>query len=279
MLKIIMLFLGVLLMAPVAIVAFIFALPALPFALVAWVVWRMIRSRRSSARVLRASRLTDPRTDYRIDQSSAFAPMALTALALLTAAQIKIVGFSWQLEVGLGLAMMVVGGLWMAQRRLHMIRHSRGKRGGSIASHDLYQLFEIERATGPEERHVLIARELNRLTREALRPDPTLPNSWPSAADLMSLRDQVRLLRSSAHDTPVSIGPDINTSLHPSPLMLKSGIQILDDYVNLLLRVRLIGQGDLEQMRVLVRDQSRLRAMQDEFVGHLQETTPIQVAG
>ncbi len=279
MLKIIMLFIGVLLLAPVAIVAFVLALPVLPFVIVGWVAWKVIQARRSPARLSDGNLSTDLRAVYRVEQSNAFAPAALGILVLIMAVQIKITGFSWQLDPGLGLAILVVAGLWWLQRRLHLFRHTSPTRNGSIAPHDLYQLFEIERATSPEERRVLIARELNRLTREALRPDPTLPNSWPSVADLTALRSQVRLLRSSLRDTSASIGPEANISDLPSPLMLTSGIQILDDYVNVLLRVRLLGHGDLEQMRILVRDQSRLRSLQEEFVGQFQEATPIQAAG
>ena len=148
-----------------------------------------------------------------------------------------------------------------------------------VRQHDLYRLFEIERVNDPDERRVLIARELNRLTREALRPDPGLRATWPPVADLISLRDQARVLRSSLNDPATSTFGAVDQSDVPTTRALRAGIDTLETYVSSFVRLRLIGREDLEQMRVLVRDQSQLRTMQDGIVEQIQQTTPVPIAG
>ncbi len=282
MLKIVMLIIGVFLMAPVAIVAFIFALPVLPFLVVGFLAWKLFQSRRSEQWPALETGHVFPdalMSRYPAGQSNMLAPVTLATLALLAVVQIKFVGFFWQLDLGLVVAMLVIGALWLAQRRIDSRRRRRGAHKGEVARHDLYRLFEIERASDPEERRVLIVREFNRLTLEALRPDPTIPDDWPAISVLKSLRDQISLLRASARDTATSSISQGSLKESPSTPALAAQIQTLEDYVNQLLRVRLLGQADLEQMRILVRDQSRLREMQDLVVGELQQSATISAAG
>jgi hypothetical protein len=279
MLKIVMLVIGVFVMAPMAVAAFVLALPILPFVLIGFVLFRLIQSRQTPdwPAVRGASSPAGIRwSAYPVERSNTLAPLILGMLALTMIAQIKLAGFYWQIELGLGLAVVVVAAVWWAQHRLETRRQRRGRQKGEVAPHDLYRLFEIERTTDPDERCVLITRELNRLTREALRPDPALPSSWPSVHVLSALRDQVILLHSSASETSlITRTSGAESTDEPLSSTMMENIQTLENYVNQLLRVRLLGNTNLEQMRILVRDQCRLRAIQDEFVGEFTQSASV----
>jgi hypothetical protein len=282
MLRIVMLLIGAAVMAPVAIAAFFMALPALPFLVAGFVLVKLVQSRTRR----RWSRTSWPAeaasVSWSDSESHGFrgaALLLLIGLVALMAMQIKLWGFSWRVESGLAVVTVLIAGLWWVNYRLDKRNRSRGGRTDGVGPHDLYRLLEIERASGVEERQVLILREFNRLTQAALRPDPALPSSWPSVAELRAVRDQVRLLRSSALDPASRPSIDTGEVDRPELTPLVDGIGVLEEYVNLLLRARLLGRGNLEMLRVLVRDQSRLRAMQDDFVSQLQNRAPVAVAG
>ena len=210
----------------------------------------------------------------------AIVPLLLAAVLMASVVQIGNHGFSWSVDRWFLMAMLALALVWWAQHQLmnwHR-RRTHDETTNGVRQHDLYRLFEIERATDAEERRFLIARELNRLTREALRPDPSQRATWPPVADLIALRDQVHLLRSSLNDPASSDFGSIDQPDVPSPQALRGGIDTLETYLRKFVRLQLIGREDLEQMRVLVRDQSRLRAMQDGIVEQIQQTTPIPIA-
>ena len=142
---------------------------------------------------------------------------------------------------------------------------------GAIAQDDLQDLLEIERSTVAEERRVLIARELIRLTAEALRPDPAERSTWPTPEQFASLNNQIALLRSSASDRRAQQLPVGSPVGHLSDIDLSSAIQALGAYVLQLSRMQILAVDDPEQTRILVRDQSRLRTMQDTIVEQLRE--------
>ena len=279
-LKYMMFFIGICVMAPVAVIALLISLPFLPVVLVGWLIYRLLRSR-----VIRFTpAFAEDRPMLSIQSRHlglAVLPLLLAVVLVTTVVQIGNHGFSWSLDRWLLAAMFVLALAWWLQHRLFVWHRNRthGATTRGVRQHDLYRLFEVERANDPNERRVLIARELNRLTREALRPDPSQRASWPSVADLIALRDQARLLRSSLNDPVTSAAGSLDRSDVPSFRALRSGIDTLESYVNKFVRLRLIGNEDLEQMRVLVRDQSRLRAMQDGIVEQIQQTTPMPIAG
>lgn len=280
MLKYLMLIVGICVMVPVALVALVISLPVLPFAFVGWVIYRLVR-----ARVIRFSPpFGEDRRMLSIQRrhlSLAVAPLLLAAVFLASIIQIGNRGFSWSVDRWFLAALLLLALGWWLQVRLAAWQRNRklGTTTRGVRQHDLYRLFEVERANDPDERRVLIARELNRLTREALRPDPSLRASWPQVADLISLRDQARLLRSSLDDPATSGHGSIEHPDVPSPRALRAGIDTLETYLSKFVRLRLIGHEDLEQMRVLVRDQSRLRVMQDGIVEQIQQSNPLPIAG
>lgn len=278
-LKYFLLLLGVILLAPFVIAGLALAIPAFPFLIAGWVVYKLIRSKRSSSAISTVDEERWVALQLR-GRSLPIAPVVLGLLVSATALQIKFAGFDWRVDLWLGGSTLVVAALWWLQHRIVHRRRERYGRGPSgVARHDLYRLLEIERTTDSAERLMLIARELNRLTQEALRADPTHQEAWPAVAELRTLRDQVRVLRSCLKDSATRNRHEIEGSVPFSPLELKSGIDGLDAYLSQFMRVRLIGQHDLEQLRVLVRDQSQLRGMQDGLLERFQQIAPVPIAG
>jgi hypothetical protein len=142
---------------------------------------------------------------------------------------------------------------------------------GAIGPSDMQSLLEIEQASLAEERRALIARELSRLAAVALRPDPTLRTSWPTPEQFAALRNQIAMLRASAADSrtrQLPVGAPVG---HLTDADLTGAVQALDAYVAHFARMQSLNVDDREQTRILVRDQSHLRAVQDTIVGLLQE--------
>jgi hypothetical protein len=148
-----------------------------------------------------------------------------------------------------------------------------------IAPDDLQGLLEIERASVAEERRVLLARELNRLASEALRPDASERSSWPAPEQFASLRGQIAMLRASATDPRSRQLPVGSPVGHLTDADLTEAVQTLGDYVGHFDRMQSLHIDDREQTRILVRDRARLRALQDKIVRQLQEpatSTPLE---
>ncbi len=273
-----MLLIGASVMAPLVLFALVIAVPALPFLCAGWLLWRLIRPNRFR----RESTFVDDKVFAALKTSRTrlpVTPFALGACAVGVIWLINLNGFSWRIDQWLGGAMLVIAVLWWVQHRLAR-RHLFGSRQDArVSQYDLYRLFEVERTTDLAERWVLIVREFNRLTLEVLRSDPALFPTWPSIPELRSIRDQLRLLRSSLKDPSMGALPGVSRVGEPSPQALMSGIESLETYVNRFLRLRLIGHDDLEQIRVLVRDQNRIRSMQDEIVSQLQQFSFVPAAG
>ncbi len=275
-LKFVLLFIGACVMAPLALLALLVSIPALPFLLAGWVLFKLVQRRSWFG----GTHVSDKHMiDLRLPRHLPLAPLALVVLMCAAVLQIKLSGFSWNVDRWSGAAMLAVAALWWLQRRAGAWRRNRFGSGSglNVAQYDLYRLFEIERAGSAEERRVLIVRELNRLTLEALRSDPMFRSTWPTAPELVAIRDQVRVLRSSLADAATN-PPANDRSEHQSRRVLLGDIDALERYVSQFLRVRLIGHDDLEQIRILVRDQSRLRAIQDQIVDQLQVVT-VAIAG
>ncbi len=280
MLKYVMLFIGICVMVPVALIALVLALPVLPVIVLGWLLYRLFRARAVSFSPMFAEDSPMPSLRPR-HLSLVVAPLLLLAVLAASVIQIGSHGFAWSVDRWFLVAFIALPMVWWTQYQI--IRWHRRRTLGvttkGVRQHDLYRLFEIERVNDPDERRVLIARELNRLTREALRPDPGLRATWPPVADLISLRDQARVLRSSLNDPATSTFGAVDQSDVPTTRALRAGIDTLETYVSSFVRLRLIGREDLEQMRVLVRDQSQLRTMQDGIVEQIQQTTPVPIAG
>lgn len=280
MLKFLVLIIGACVLAPVVLLALLISLPALPFLLGALLILKMVSPRR--LRFGRPSMRDRGAINVSVSRRSIpTAPIILTTLAVAMALQIRFGGFSWPVEFWLGSAMLVVAGLWWLQYRIGKWWHRRSGSASSerIGQHDLYRLLEIERTTEPEERRMLVVRELNRLMQAALRPDPAYRSTWPQIPELASLRDQLRVLRSSMSDPVAGARIEVSSVDLPSWQALLSGIDALEAYLNQFLRVRLISHDDLEQIRILVRDQTHLRSMQDGIVDQLQQAASVPIAG
>ncbi len=275
-----MLIIGICVMVPVALIALVLSLPFLPVIVVGWLLYRLFRARVVRFSPMFAEEIAMPSLRPR-HLSLAVAPSLLLAVLAASVIQIGRHGFDWSVDRWFLVAFVALPLVWWIQYQIiswHR-RRTLGVTTKGVRQHDLYRLFEIERANDADERRVLIARELNRLTREALRPDPGLRATWPPAAELISLRDQARLLRSSLNDPATSAFGSVDQPDVPTARALRAGIDTLETYVSSFVRLRLIGREDLEQMRVLVRDQSQLRAMQDGIVEQIQHTNPLPIAG
>ncbi len=273
-----MLLIGASVMAPFVLLAFLVALPALPFLFGGWLLWKFIRPNRfrGESTVADDKQFATLKT-YR--SRLTVAPFAFGAFMVGTVWLINLNGFSWRIDRWLGGAMLVIAVLWWLQYRVARRHLFGGHQDARVSQYDLYRLFEVERTTDLAERWVLIVREFNRLTLEVLRSDPALRPTWPTIPELKSIRDQLRLLQSSLKDPSMGTLPGVSRVGEPSPQALMSGIESLEAYVIRFLRVRLIGHDDLEQIRILVRDQNRIRSMQDEIVSQLQQFSFVPAAG
>ena len=134
-------------------------------------------------------------------------------------------------------------------------------------------LLEIEQASVREERRVLLAREFCRLASDALQPDPAARSTWPTAETLASWRAQIAMLEEGAVDPSAERLPPGRPPGNISDADLNEVIAALRQYVDRLARLQRIATVDPEPVRQLMRDQSRLRALQDQIVSRLREPT------
>ncbi|HEX7102502.1 MAG TPA: hypothetical protein VF201_07650 [Nitrolancea sp.] len=140
-----------------------------------------------------------------------------------------------------------------------------------IETSDIAGLLEIEHASVREERRVLLAREFCRLASNALQPDPAQRTTWPDAETLASWRGQIALLAASAGDRSAEQLPIGRPVGNITDADLADAINTLRQYVDRLARLQRIATEDPEPVRQLIRDQSRLRALQDQIVSYLRE--------
>jgi hypothetical protein len=162
-------------------------------------------------------------------------------------------------------------------RRAHSSERGRNRFGpvpvGAIPPVDLQNLLEVERANFGEERRALLARELSRLAREALQLEPEVRSTWPNPEGLASLRNQIELLRASSRDSSAQRLPIGSPVGHLTDADLAEATQALEVYVAHLARLQRLNVDDDEQTRLLIREQSRLRAMQDTIFRQLRQPT------
>ena len=139
---------------------------------------------------------------------------------------------------------------------------------------DRRRLLEIESANTATERRVLQVREFSRLASAALAALPDDPKSWPSKAELASLREQARVLRSSVADPIGRALPDPSPSEPVPAELLTRAIDALASYTALLATTPASGTTDLERLRVLARERARLAAIHDEIADALGDRLP-----
>ncbi|MDI3339599.1 MAG: hypothetical protein QJR03_03625 [Sphaerobacter sp.] len=132
-------------------------------------------------------------------------------------------------------------------------------------------LLDIERAQTAPERRLLLAREFRRLASEALAAPPTDRRRWPRAGRLAALRRQAALLRASATDRTVGFLPEPLPEDQLSQAVLAEAIQVLTAYLALLTTVRRAPTWDLEVVRVLVRERTRLEVALERVSTALRE--------
>lgn len=143
--------------------------------------------------------------------------------------------------------------------------------GRGVEPSDLAGLLEIEHASVHEERRVLLAREFCRLASDALQPDPAARATWPDAETLASWRAQVSLLEGCATDRSAEQLPIGQPVGNITDADLIDAIEALRQYVDRLARAQRIATDDPEPLRQLTREQSRLRAVQDQIVSRLRQ--------
>lgn len=229
----------------------------------------------------------DSASDSAIAQSEAVHLQTAVAQALVVASVALVI---WAVVLGLlvifnaiqlipALVLGVLGLIVLAVElaRARPADQSRNRFGpvpvGTIAPGDLQNLLEVERANFGEERRALLARELSRLAREALQLEPSARSTWPNPEGIAALRNQIALLRSSSSDPSarrLPVGSPVGQLTNAD---LAEATQALDVYVAHLSRLQRLNVDDDEQTRILLREQNRLRAMQDMIVGQLQQPT------
>lgn len=130
------------------------------------------------------------------------------------------------------------------------------------------RLLEIEQARTAPERRLLLAREFRRLAEEALAAAPDDRATWPAPGRLMVLGRQANLLLASATDRNAAFLPDPEPDDHLTAAALGEAARCLTGHLALLRAVQLVPDWDLELVRVLTRERTRL-ALAYERIGEL----------
>lgn len=140
---------------------------------------------------------------------------------------------------------------------------------GDIPPAELRMLLEIEKARSAEERRLLLAREFGRLAPQVLAFDPESLQSRRDPKRVATLRDEASLLKASAIDPAAQSLPESNPGDPEAARELIKAIHDLERYATQLFTVQVQSDPDLNQIRVLVRERSRLQEHFDDFVARL----------
>lgn len=125
-------------------------------------------------------------------------------------------------------------------------------------------LLEVEEATSAGERRLLLAREFRRLAEEMLAIDPANLRAWPPAGRLSAVRRQANLLAGSAADQHVGYLPESRPDDPLTAERLTAAARTLAAYASLLQTVQPLDRWDLELLRVLTRERTRLQVAYDD---------------
>lgn len=142
-------------------------------------------------------------------------------------------------------------------------------------------LLEIENAYSAPERRILLAGEFRRLAGEVLAFSPTDVARWPEPGRLAALRRQANLLLASATDGSMSFLPETMPDDPLTDEALREAIRDLARYTGQLAALSEAQAGlvpgyggtsmgvgmhmDMEVMRVLARDHTRLEFANDQI--------------
>jgi hypothetical protein len=204
--------------------------------------------------------------------------IAVVALGVWTTVMIGLVS-AGALQSAPAIVLIVLAAVVLgAEVRREQRRNPRRNRFGELTEthvepSEIASLLEIEHASVREERRVLLAREFCRLASDALQPDPVARANWPPDETLASWRMQIALLEEGAVDPSAERLQPGRPPGNISDADLTDAIAALRQYVDRLSRMQRIATDDREPLRQLVRDQSRLRALQDQIVSQLREPT------
>lgn len=134
------------------------------------------------------------------------------------------------------------------------------------------RLLEVESAQTARERRLLLAREFYRVASDALAHDPLNPASWPAPVQASALRQQAELLLASATDPEAAALPEGEAGPDPLPAeQVTDAIRSLLAYTTLLAEAAWGGDRTPERGRVLVREHTQLRQVQEEIARLLEQ--------
>ncbi|HEY8490416.1 MAG TPA: hypothetical protein VIO14_05430 [Dehalococcoidia bacterium] len=134
------------------------------------------------------------------------------------------------------------------------------------------RLLEVESAQTARERRLLLAREFYRVASDALAHDPLNPASWPAPVQASALRQQAELLLASAADPEAGALPEGEAGPDPLPAaQVTDAIRSLLAYTTLLAEAAWGRDRSPERGRVLVREHTQLRGVQEEIARLLEQ--------
>lgn len=134
------------------------------------------------------------------------------------------------------------------------------------------RLLEIEQARSAGERRLLLAREFRRLAEEMLAAPPADRRKWPPPGRMSVIRRQANLLIASASDRQVSFLPEDRPGDALTGEDLTAAARCLAGYTTLLLAVYPVPRWDLELLRVIVRERTRLQIAYDSLANVIRNT-------
>lgn len=138
-----------------------------------------------------------------------------------------------------------------------------------LPARDLRRLLEIEEARTGTERRLLLAREFTRVAQTACLAVPADRASWPLPDEMAAMRQEIAFLGASVTDPAAAALPDPAPDDPISTDRLIGAIQALDAYTAALARAQRTSGTDLEQLRILVRERTRVEHAYDEIVERL----------
>lgn len=128
----------------------------------------------------------------------------------------------------------------------------------------------VEEARSAPERRLLLAREFVRAAGEALDVPVADVSAWPSPERLAVQRRGAELLLASATDTAAGFLPETKPDDPLTSALLTGAIMDLTGYIGLLQSTQRLPRAQAEQLRVVVRERSRVQTAVDQIVQILQ---------
>jgi hypothetical protein len=136
---------------------------------------------------------------------------------------------------------------------------------------DTRDLLAIEQARSAPERRLLLARECSVMVERILAIGPADRTSWPSAHDLALTHERTAVLLASATDPYVAFLPETRPDDLLTIEQIVETIHAAISYIELLQAQLPVRRPGIDQLRVLMRERTRLQVAFDEILLQLQE--------